>query len=195
MNQTPLSGRRRRATRRGVVTVEFAMTAPVLFLFCLAGIEFSRANMLLHTATIAATEGTRRGIVSGATAQDCYDAAQAELVAIGVDKASILVEPSEITDQTSMITVGVQIPIGLDNGYITPRFILGDSVIKVVSITRELKDTSGSAGRADQLKTKAAMDLAGGGGEAAGKKKEKGGGTKGKKKKSEKGKGKGKGKK
>lgn len=181
---------RQQANRRGAVTVEFALTAPVLFLFVFAGIEFSRANMLIHTASIAATEGARRGIIAGATAESCYQAAQDELVAVGIDQASIVVQPGTIDESTQMITVGVRVPLGLGNGYVTPKFFLGKEVVRTVSITREAKDTEGSAEQAEKLNNQAASDLIDGGGEPAGRKKEKGLG-----KDRGKGKGKGKGKK
>ena len=57
---------RRHAGRRGATTVEFAMTAPVLFLFLFAAMEFSRYNMVSQTATNAAFEGARQCIVPGA---------------------------------------------------------------------------------------------------------------------------------
>lgn len=163
-----------KSERRGVTTVEFALTAPVLFLFCFAGIEFSRVTMMVHTASIAATEGARRGIVAGATAADCYEAAQAELVAVGIQKASIDIKPSSIDETTQMITVGVRIPLILANGYVTPEFFLGDEVVRTVSITREAKDTQGSATQAEQLNTQSGQDLVAGGGEAAGILKDKG---------------------
>ena len=157
-----------RSQRRGAVVVEFALTAPLLFLLVFAGIEFSRANMLIHTATIAATEAARRGIVAGATADECYQAAQAELVAVGVNDASVLVQPAQITDDTQLVTVGVRVPLGASNGYVTPQFFLGRDVVRVVSITREAQDSVGSAARAEQLNNQAASDLTAGGGQAGG---------------------------
>lgn len=130
--------------RCGVTTVEFALTVPLLLLLLFAGIEFSRANQLLHTAAIAATEGARRGIISGATADECFAVAEQELLAIGVENASVLIEPATITADTDMISIGVHVPMDISNGYVTPKFFLGSDVIKVVSITREAKKTTGS---------------------------------------------------
>ena len=171
------------ANRRGVTTVEFAMTAPLLFLLLFAGIEFSRANMLLHTAAIAATEGARRGIISGATADECHQAAAAELTAVGVSNANIVVEPEVITDETQMISVGVIIPMDTSNGYVTPKFFLGKDAIKVVSITREAKNSKDSIAQANAAEQDIIDDLKGGGGAKSKDKKAKGKGKgKGKKK-------------
>lgn len=146
-------------TRSGATTVEFALTAPLLFLLFFAGIEFSRANMLLHTAAIAATEGARRGIISGATADECQQAAVNELGTIGVRNAKVIVSPSTINDDTEMISVGVMIPMDLSNGYVTPRFFLGKKVIKVVSITREAKSNEDSVGQAQDANADIAQTL------------------------------------
>lgn len=171
-----------RNDRSGAVVVEFAITAPVLLLFCFAGIEFSRANMLIHTAEIAAVAGARAGIVAGATSDDCYNAVQEELLAVGVNEATVVVNPTTITDETGMVTVGVQIPLDARNGYVTPRFFLGKSIVRTVSITREAKDMAGSSEKAKQLNSQATNDLQTGGGKSAGKKGKDGGKAKGSKK-------------
>lgn len=151
--------------RSGVTTVEFALTAPILFLLLFAGIEFSRANMLLHTAAIAATEGARRGIISGASAEDCRAAAAAELSAVGISNASIAIKPKVISDETEMISVGVAIPIDATNGYVTPKWFIGSDVIRVVSITREAKSTENSVAQAEAADRDVIDDLQNGGGE------------------------------
>lgn len=169
----------RRGKTRGVTAVEFAMTAPLLFLFCLAGIEFSRANMLRHTAAIAASSGARQGIVAGATTKDCYDAAQAELTAVGIKEAAIQVLPSVITDETEMVAVGVSIPVTVSNAYVVPRFFVGGSMIRSAAITREAKSSESSVALAESLIASAEDALQSGGGDAAGTKKKKGKGKTG----------------
>lgn len=155
--------------RRGVTTVEFALTAPLLFLICFAGIEFSRVNMLTHTAAIAATEGARQGMVAGATAEECYTATTRELEAIGVVDATVLVSPDTITDDTKVVTVGVSIPLGGVNGYVTPRYFMGNSVLKVVSVTRETQSGKDSESQAGTANGKAARDIKNGKGRRVGK--------------------------
>lgn len=166
--------RQRHASRQGSTVVEFALTAPLLFLFCLAGIEFSRANMLRHTAAIAASAGARQGIVGGATAQDCYDAAQQELTAVGIREASIQVLPSVITEDTEMVAVGVSIPVTVRNAYLVPRFFVGGAMIHSAAITREAKSSALAVERAESLIAATEDALKGGGGEAAGQEKDKG---------------------
>ena len=163
-----------RPNRRGMVSVEFALVAPLFFLFCLAGIEFSRANMLRHTAAIAASTGARQGIVAGASAKDCYDAAQEELRAVGIREAAIQVLPSAITDDTEMVAVGISIPVTQRNAYVVPAFFVGDKIIRVAAITREAKSNSESASQAETLIASAKDTLESGGGDAAGTEKNKG---------------------
>lgn len=155
--------------RRGAAVVEFAITAPILFMLVFAAVEFSRANMLLHSAAIAATEGARTGIVAGVSAQDCRDATFNELGPLGINDARVVVAPDVITDSTEMITVGVCVPLNAANFYLTPRFFLGDSVIKVVSITREAKSGADAQAKAEKNNKEAAEKLAAGEGTSIGK--------------------------
>ena len=59
-------------TRRGATTVEFAIVAPVFFLFLLASIEFSRLNIIRHTADNAAYEAARIATRGYATNRDAW---------------------------------------------------------------------------------------------------------------------------
>lgn len=155
---------RRTSNRCGAAVVEFAITAPILFLLVFAAIEFSRANMLVHTANIAATSGARAGIISGATAEDCQQAVYDELQPLGVNEAYVTVKPEVITPSTDMITIGVLVPINTKNCYLTPRFFLGDSVVKVVSITREAHSAEDVVGTADAANQEVAVGLVNGDG-------------------------------
>jgi hypothetical protein len=152
----------RRSTRRrqsGMVTVEFALTAPILFLLFMGAIEFSRANMLMHTTTIAATEGARRGIVSGATAADIVQAVQDELSAVGIAASEVAIDPAVITPETEVVAVGVGVPINSANGYFIPRFFLGSSVIKSASMTREAMPSDAGASQSAAARARAASDV------------------------------------
>jgi len=62
-----LRQRPRRRDRRGTVTVEFAIAAPILFLFLFAILEFGRAQMIQHTLDNAVYEGVRRGMCINST--------------------------------------------------------------------------------------------------------------------------------
>lgn len=126
--------------RRGVTTVEFALTAPILFMLVVAAIEFSRANMLFHSAAAAASEGARRGIIAGSTADDVAAIVRQELSYIGIKESRIAVHPDVVTNDTKLVSVAVQVPVNATNGYIMPRFFAGKNITKVVAMPREAKN-------------------------------------------------------
>jgi len=127
----------KRAIRRGTTTVEFALTAPILFFLLMGAIEFSRANMLRHTAVVAATEGARRSIVPGATATECQQAAESELAAVGFSSSTVTVSPAVILTDTPQVTVSVSVPMTGVNGFVLPRFLNGAQIDKSVTLQRE----------------------------------------------------------
>jgi Flp pilus assembly protein TadG len=109
------------ANRGGVVAVEFAITAPIFFLFLLAAFEFGWLNVLRHTADNAAYEAARTIIVPGATANEATVKAQALLNIVGARGATISITPASVTSSTTQVKVAIDVPMN-KNGLITPRF-------------------------------------------------------------------------
>lgn len=107
--------------RRGAVTVEMAVTAPILFLLVFSALEFCSMNNLIHTIDNAAYEAARRGIVPGATINDVRQEANAILAAVGARNATVDVTPSVITEDTQQILVEISVPIR-GNGWIAPVY-------------------------------------------------------------------------
>jgi hypothetical protein len=126
-------------SRRGAAAVEFAMTAPILFALVLGAVEFSRANMLVHTTAIAATEAARQSIIPGATAPEVRLKALEELRMVGVVDANVTLDPAEIVDDTTQVTVNLTVPVSLRNGYGLSRIFLGRQIFKSVTLQREGK--------------------------------------------------------
>jgi Flp pilus assembly protein TadG len=116
--------------------VEFAICAPILFLFFFAALEFSRVNMIRQTIENATYEGSRRGIVPGAKASDCRDAAQLVLNTVSTNDATITVTPGVITPDTPQVTVEVTVPID-SNSWITPFFFKNKSLNNSMTMQRE----------------------------------------------------------
>ncbi len=112
---------RRARGRRGATLVEFAFVAPVFFLILLASIEFSRLNMMRHTAAHAAYEGARTALVPGATADEAIAATNRLLGIVGTRSATVTVDPAVLTDETTEVTVDVEIPFDR-NALLVPRF-------------------------------------------------------------------------
>ena len=127
----------RNQSRRGASTVEFALTAPILFLLLFGGYELSRANMLMHTCEAAAYEGARVGIVPGATSDEVEDAVNQILATVGVKNASVDVEPSDLNSESEFIAVSVQFSFQ-DNSLLAPAFMGSEPFLRTCELIREI---------------------------------------------------------
>jgi Flp pilus assembly protein TadG len=116
-----MTTRKNRNQRRGATAVEFAITAPVFFLFLLAAFEFGWLNVLRHTADNAAYEAARAAIIPGATAADAQAKADNLLKIVGARSSTITVTPNPVTVDTEKVTVSIEVPMN-KNGLIVPRF-------------------------------------------------------------------------
>src|SRR3978361_967173 len=121
MTTAPTLNRFKQPARRGVAVVEFALTAPIFFLFVLAAFEFGWTNVLRHTADNAAYEAARAAMVPGATAAEATAKANSILGIVRAKNAKVTVTPSVITPSTTEITVDVDVPMG-SNALVLPRF-------------------------------------------------------------------------
>ena len=85
----------------------------------------------------AAYEGARRGVLPGATAANCAAVTQDLLDIIGVADSTITVTPLVILADTEEVTVTVEVPMTMANGYITPTYYLGRTLRASVTLPRE----------------------------------------------------------
>ena len=131
----------RRPRRSAAVVTEFAICAPLLFFFFFASLEFSRVNMIRQSVENAVYEGARRGIVPGATADNCRDSAQAVLNSISASGATITVTPAVITNNTDEVTVAVTVPVN-SNSWVFPVFFADKSIAGSMRFWRERFETS-----------------------------------------------------
>jgi Flp pilus assembly protein TadG len=122
--------------RAGAVSVEFAITAPILFLLVFSSIDFARMNVIRHTADNAAYEGARRGIVPGATASDVSATAQAIMSSVSAHDVTINVSPPVIQPDTPQLTVDVDVPAD-QNGWIASKFFSGHRFQGRCTLSRE----------------------------------------------------------
>lgn len=101
--------RGRKPRRRGQVAVEFAMVAPIVFLFIFASIEFGRALMAIHCMEGAAHDGCRVGILEGATADDVETACDRRLQGGGITSYDSDMTPASLdtAEQWDPITVTI----------------------------------------------------------------------------------------
>lgn len=126
--------------RRGAVVVEFAIVAPVFFLVIFAMFEFSRLNVIRHTADNAAYEAARLAIVPGATAADAENEANRIMGVVGARDVVVTVTPSTITNATDQVTVEVAVPLSR-NALVAPRFT-GGQVLRAQSTLRTERVTT-----------------------------------------------------
>lgn len=130
-----------RTSPRGAVVVEMALCLPLLFFFFLTALEFSRVNMIRQTVENAVYEGSRRGVVPGATADDCRNAAQAVLNSVSTNDADIDVVPSILNDSVSEVTVSIEVPIN-SNSWVVPFFFQDRVITGSMTLRKERYGTS-----------------------------------------------------
>lgn len=127
---------RRKSDRQGAVSVEMAVTLPVLFLVVFASIEFSRMNVIRHTASNAAYEGARAAIVPGGTATDAENIARSLMGTCGAREVNVQVVPATINENTPEVEVIVTIDCD-SNGLIASQFFRGKQFIGRSRLERE----------------------------------------------------------
>jgi Flp pilus assembly protein TadG len=125
-----------RTSRHGAVVVEMALCLPLLFFFFLAALEMSRVNMIRQTVENAVYEGSRRGVVPGATADDCRNAALAVLNSVSANDADIDVVPATLTDNVPEVTVSVEVPLN-SNSWVVPFFFRDRFVTSSMTLRKE----------------------------------------------------------
>jgi Flp pilus assembly protein TadG len=118
------------------VTVELAMTAPVLFLILMAALELGHANMVFNTIEAACYEGARVGIVPGATSADCQTAAQQILNTARVSGARVRVTPAVLDSTAATVRVQIDVPYSF-NAITVPAFTRGLNIQRQCKLTRE----------------------------------------------------------
>ena len=121
----------------GALTVEFALTLPVLLMILFAAYELGRANMLRNTAEAAAYEGARRGIVPGSDADDVRDSVNFVLGTSGIRDANIRINPPVITMATETVSIEIDVPMA-GNTLIPSIFTRGMSFNGQCELNREL---------------------------------------------------------
>ncbi|MFT7642113.1 MAG: Flp pilus assembly protein TadG, partial [Pirellulaceae bacterium] len=94
-----------RGRRRGATLVEFAVVAPIVFLFFFASIELSRMQMLRNAADDAAYEAARTAIIPGGTADEAIAVANRYTNGLALRGVTVTVDPATVTDTTEAVEV------------------------------------------------------------------------------------------
>jgi Flp pilus assembly protein TadG len=116
--------------------VEFAIVAPLLFLFFFTAFEFCRVAMVRHTVDNAVYESVRKGIIPGATASEVRDRGERVLSTVGIQNFTIDVTPAVINDDTDDITVRIRVPLR-ENTFIPPTFFEDLVTDRTLTMVRE----------------------------------------------------------
>jgi Flp pilus assembly protein TadG len=124
----------RRGRRDGATTVEFAVAAPLLFLFFFSALEFGRMNMIRHTMQNAAYEAARCGITMQADDDKIEDTAQAILRAASIRNADIRVDHGR-----KEITITISAPFR-DQSWFAPLYFKSTTLASSMTLIKDLED-------------------------------------------------------
>lgn len=134
----------RQTHRRGAATVEFALTAPLLFLIVFGMIEVGQGVLIKQVLSNAARDGARTAMLGNATAQDVRDAVTSYLTASGIKSATATVSPDPLTlaQGGDPVTVTVSVPFS-SLSWMQKSWYLNDITISsAVTMRREVFITS-----------------------------------------------------
>ncbi len=131
----------RRNNRQGGATVEFAICAPILFMFLCAVVEFGSVYQLQQTVREAAFEGARAGVALDAATSDVTTAATSITQTIGIINPTITINPNPLTYTSPTITVTVSVNLG-KNAWLLWFFSGTTSISGTITLTREVQGVS-----------------------------------------------------
>lgn len=122
MKRNLIHTRRRRNSRDGTSAVEFAMIAPLMVAFTFGLVEVGRIMLVKQSATHATREGARMAVKPTATSEEVRQRVEEELALMGVDTATITVNPTAIQEADPGSQVTVQVDISIDSISWIPGF-------------------------------------------------------------------------
>ena len=105
------------ATRNGAVSVEFAVVAPIIFLFFLAALELTAINLVRQTAGNAAYEAARKRIIAGSSS----DVARQEAIRLLKAVCPARNVSIDVQDESDGVLVSIAVPVK-DNSWGLGRF-------------------------------------------------------------------------
>ena len=129
----------RTSARRGAAMVEFAVVAPMFFLFVLGLLEFGRGMMVQAQLTAAAEIGARNGSMDGAQTSTVTSAVNNYLSNAGISGASTTVTPSPPSSANpgQDVKVVVSIPYSSVSWLPMPQFLKNTTLTSQAIALRE----------------------------------------------------------
>ena len=131
MSHKAIFNRFGRQCRRGVSATEFAVIAPVLFLFVFAMFEFGRMVMIQQTMTNAARAGCRRAVLATTTDKTQVESTVKEHLGKSMSDTSdvtIAVNPSTLSGMASGTQVSVDVSVDYSDVSWVPSSILNPTI-------------------------------------------------------------------
>jgi Flp pilus assembly protein TadG len=126
-----------RDRRRGTTTVEFAVVAPVFFLFVLGVIEIGQAMMVQTVMTNAAQLGARAGALNGAQNSDVSTTVNNYLANAGISGATSTPTPSPPSSAYPGQNIQVTVTLPFSNvSWLPLPSYLGDTTLSATAIVQ-----------------------------------------------------------
>lgn len=128
-----------RRDRVGAAVVEFALVAPLFFLFVMGMVECGRMMMVQQILTNASREGARRAVLEGTVSADVVAAVDSYLANSSISGADVTVtEVAPVSpDYAKSLTVTVQVPFSEVSWLPTPMFVTGNYTLSAATTMRQ----------------------------------------------------------
>lgn len=118
--------------RRGVLTVEFAIVAPLVFLLFLGGLELAALNFARQTAGNASYEAARKLIIPGGTVAQAQAEGLRQMNIVGLGAGVTVTVSQTNTSATATVSVPAQ---NVSWGLV--RFSSGYTLRQTCTLTKE----------------------------------------------------------
>ena len=126
-----------RRRRWGSAAVEFAIVAPIFFLFVFGIIEYGRMVMVQQVITNASREGARQAVLDGATTSDVQNAVQTYLTNSSINGATVTVTPDPPSTASFGDPVTVDVSVGFNQvSWLPGPMFLGGRTLSASTIMR-----------------------------------------------------------
>lgn len=125
--------------RSGTAAVEFAITAPLLFLLLFGLVEFARAMMVQQILTSCSREACRVAIIAGKTKDDATKRITEPLASGGISNYTITYapDPPSTAKESDPVVVTVQVQLGKVSWLPMPGFLGNINLIGSSTFSRE----------------------------------------------------------
>jgi Flp pilus assembly protein TadG len=122
----------KRQDRKGALTVEFTLVAPIIFFLFFGSLEITAVNILRQSAGNAAYEAARTGVVPGATADDAIAMATEMLTVLSAHRGAVVT----VNEELEKVTVTIAVPAE-QNSWGLSRYVGGITITESCVLSRD----------------------------------------------------------